>query len=711
MKKDIIAKLLAGENITILRTNDDTASFDVLNRVLRLPAWKDITNNEELLLKLHEVGHALFTPCDMDPDHRKFFSAINVVEDARIERMIKSKYRGAAHAMKLGYTSLVEKDFFGINGTDLNTLNILDKLNLHFKIGDAVDVPINDLEQSYIDRIEKADDYSDIVYIAHELYKLAKEQKENEQEQEQPSNQTGDNDESETDQGPSESSENEQTRQDDSNDERDGEEGREEKTASNGLVTEDDSEELVNTQNNFDEKLNENVDKTEIKSVFIPTKHDWKNSFVSYKEYYKEIPDEKANASDLNYKFSKFQSTAKKSVAYLTSEFNRKKSAKDYRKTYSSKTGDLDVSKIWQHKFSDDIFKTTTISPTGKNHGFVMYLDWSGSMSDKIVDTVEQTIQFAQFARKIHQPFEVLAFSDRWDRIEVADEDAYQPEIGELYERLNYSNSNGVKLLQVLSSSMSNSEFNMAIKKLYLIAQTVCWSYQGVEKWYEMPRHYGLGATPLNSALVIGLSFTDYFVKTNRVEKLNVIVLSDGRDTYSFNSYNDDGGTYNPKEFTGWIHTDSIAQITDKKTRKTYDVKKAFVSAWRDEGRIEVGDITSIFLTMYKDRFNAAVTGIFIGSKRDLFYKAVEAVGRDNATAYKRSLTKFGYAALPETGYDANFLIVSSNRSNEEVEIKQPTPNKSGNITRAAYANAFKKSLNAKSTNKNMLREMSSIVA
>ena len=41
------------------------------------------------------------------------------------------------------------------------------KHNFFYDGGDAVDVPINDLEQSYIDRIEKADDYSDIVYIAH----------------------------------------------------------------------------------------------------------------------------------------------------------------------------------------------------------------------------------------------------------------------------------------------------------------------------------------------------------------------------------------------------------------------------------------------------------------------------------------------------------------------------------------------------------------
>jgi len=39
-----------------------TAMFDVKNRVLVLPVWKDMPNHLYDLLVGHEVGHALFTP-------------------------------------------------------------------------------------------------------------------------------------------------------------------------------------------------------------------------------------------------------------------------------------------------------------------------------------------------------------------------------------------------------------------------------------------------------------------------------------------------------------------------------------------------------------------------------------------------------------------------------------------------------------------------
>jgi nitric oxide reductase activation protein len=49
--------------------------------------------------------------------------------------------------------------------------------------------------------------------------------------------------------------------------------------------------------------------------------------------------------------------------------------------------------------------------PEGKNHGFFMLVDWSGSMSDKIIETVKQTIMLAEFCRRVNVPFRVATFS------------------------------------------------------------------------------------------------------------------------------------------------------------------------------------------------------------------------------------------------------------------------------------------------------------
>ena len=60
-KTDLVAKLLANENLTVLQEPVRTASFDIVNRVLRLPQWKDMTQDLIDMLVGHEVGHALYT--------------------------------------------------------------------------------------------------------------------------------------------------------------------------------------------------------------------------------------------------------------------------------------------------------------------------------------------------------------------------------------------------------------------------------------------------------------------------------------------------------------------------------------------------------------------------------------------------------------------------------------------------------------------------
>ena len=88
--KTNLAKLLATENLVVEHANVETASFDVVNRVLTLPVWEASENVYDMLVG-HEVGHALYTPNEMiDSDIPT--SYVNVVEDARIERMIKSTY-------------------------------------------------------------------------------------------------------------------------------------------------------------------------------------------------------------------------------------------------------------------------------------------------------------------------------------------------------------------------------------------------------------------------------------------------------------------------------------------------------------------------------------------------------------------------------------------------------------------------------------------
>ena len=98
MMKNTIAKLLAEEDIFVVHKQMETAYFDVKNRELGLPIWKENTMEaaEEELLVCHEIGHALYTPLDMleNSQLRKIdHSVVNVLEDARIEKKVKNVIR------------------------------------------------------------------------------------------------------------------------------------------------------------------------------------------------------------------------------------------------------------------------------------------------------------------------------------------------------------------------------------------------------------------------------------------------------------------------------------------------------------------------------------------------------------------------------------------------------------------------------------------
>ena len=64
--KSLLAKMMAEEDITIQHKNIDTAYFDIKNRILAVPIWKDMSDDLYDLFMGHEVGHALYTPSDTD---------------------------------------------------------------------------------------------------------------------------------------------------------------------------------------------------------------------------------------------------------------------------------------------------------------------------------------------------------------------------------------------------------------------------------------------------------------------------------------------------------------------------------------------------------------------------------------------------------------------------------------------------------------------
>ena len=177
--KSLLAKLLATENVTVEHGKFPTASFDVKNRVLRLPIWKEMSGSLYDLMVLHEVGHALWTPAEGWHESASkrgagFKSFLNVVEDARIERKIKDKYPGGRKSFTNGYLELVRKDFFGTSGVDLNELNLIDRINLYFKAGSSSGIEFSEEEKGFIEKVATTRTWDDVVRVSEELYEYAK---------------------------------------------------------------------------------------------------------------------------------------------------------------------------------------------------------------------------------------------------------------------------------------------------------------------------------------------------------------------------------------------------------------------------------------------------------------------------------------------------------------------------------------------------------
>ena len=136
--KSTIAKLLATEDIFVVYKQMETAYFDSKKRELGLPIWKEEEMTKDIidLMTCHEIGHALWTPLDMLEKSKLRglnHSFVNILEDARIEKKVKNKYPGSVGVFNRGYLELIGKDFFGTAGKELNSFNLIDRINMYFK--------------------------------------------------------------------------------------------------------------------------------------------------------------------------------------------------------------------------------------------------------------------------------------------------------------------------------------------------------------------------------------------------------------------------------------------------------------------------------------------------------------------------------------------------------------------------------------------------
>lgn len=144
--------LLAEENLTVVRRNVSTASINVQTRVITIPNYAVTDKDVFLVMGSHEVSHALNTPREWAHDeigkirNGEMRDCINIVEDIRIEKLIRNKFPGFVGVYQRGYRKLMQTEHFSTDMWDL--FNICDRVNAKAKLGSFLDKEMTQFEES-----------------------------------------------------------------------------------------------------------------------------------------------------------------------------------------------------------------------------------------------------------------------------------------------------------------------------------------------------------------------------------------------------------------------------------------------------------------------------------------------------------------------------------------------------------------------------------
>jgi len=725
--KSQLAKLLATEDLIVEHKPVETASFNVSSRVLTLPVW-DASENVYDMLVSHEVSHALYTPdIEWYKDRQINPSFVNIVEDARVEKLMKRRYAGISKTFFNGYQELSDKDFFGIELKDIDEMNLADKINLYFKIGNFVDIDFTVEEEIYRSQVEKAETFEDTLDAAEALFKYCQAKLEEKKEQEKLDMESAegdsiddvDNNGSDTtdEQG---SSEEEGELAQGVKPTEDEEGSTEEQSAPSGgstggleVETADSLEEAIKNlaQTNTRETVYWEIPQVDLKRIIISneTIHElcdtqFAEDEVRFEEmvkaqklkypdfdYYKESSWNYDKTVDADATFVKFKRSAQKEVNYLVKEFECKKSASAYARATTSRTGVLDTSRLHTYKYSEDLFKKVTVLPEGKNHGLVFILDWSGSMSNVMLDTVKQLYNLLWFCKKVQIPFEVYAFTH-----DYPNENRY---IEERSEQFAYTVKDGlamfdpkVSLMNIFTSKVKGKELEKQMKNIWRIVN----NFGYCRTKYQIPLGMSLSGTPLNDTLIALHQLIPDFKSKNKVEKVQCVILTDGESNHL--SYHVTvHRSWDDSPYRGYNSIPSNSYLRDRKTGRTYLHKGDYYH-----------HTTQVLLRNLRDNFpDTNFIGIRILASRDAnyFLRTYLEYQTDEIEKYMKIWRKQRAFAIKDIGYDTYFGLSSSALDNDtEFEVKE-------DATKSQIRSAFKKSLNGKKMNKKILGEFVELIA
>ena len=655
-------------------------------------------------------------------------SFLNVVEDARIEKKIKRKFAGAGKCMANGYSELMNEDFFGLRkmGVDPDTLGLIDRINLYTKAGGNYGVNFTDDERVWLEKVERTETFEDVIEVTDALYKYCKE---NESETDNShgdfDEMSGENYE-DSDFGESEENDSEFDFPFDNNDE-DGEEDPDEpgmkasNSSAGGSEDSEDTDETTSgdesgsdsdsvknsedendadgsskissgmeggvsdpfadkesyeprslTDDEYREREEELADMSE--DVAVPMyltfpKINLKSIVVDYDKVHAELTNyytNKVNGAEFSEDLlKKFKFNNNKMINYMVKEFEMKKAAYIHRRAHTSKRGTLDMNRIHAYKYSENLFQQVTHFPEGKSHGMVMFIDWSGSMSAHMKETIEQLINLTMFCSKVQIPFDVYAFTDHYVEGKWVHYDSMLPEnkglAGETiaeYKKNDLMVSSQLRFMHLFSSRMRKNELTQAYRNMLMVAQAYSRNqYYRRYSYYGMPDNFSLGGTPLDDTIVVAKTLLEEFKMKSHAQIVNAIFLTDGASN-RLHTYKD---------------VDGITRALPSRSMKLYlddPVTRTRIDPVRTKGSKRCYGLTSQLLTAVKKMVGVNLLGFYLtgGSGKNtagvLSYVIDRWPTQDEISAFRKEK----FLIEKDTAYDELFIINTKGLEIDEVD-------------------------------------------
>lgn len=481
------------------------------------------------------------------------------------------------------------------------------------------------------------------------------------------------------------------------------------------------------TNENFTEACKElaNTDRNVVETTYAtlpdPRAYNLESTVVLFAKIWAEVERENApgmrNAVSSDWRerldsaIEKFKKGNLAVVNMMGMEFDRKKAAAAHARAMVSKTGVLNTNKLHEAAFNDDIFLRATTVPTGKSHGLIMFIDWSVSMNRNMRGTIEQALNLILFCKRVGIPFDIYGFSTTYAasclRIPGDMINGAFIKKGDILP-----NVKDWSLLHLASSAAKKEEFTNMLRTFMLIRSA--YGLKGNKSTGSgnagPPDALRLGATPLNECIEVAIPLTINFRKRHHLELVSSVFLTDGAGM-PIDEIADEDGAVNGTSTYG----SNLLVIRDPALNiESSTMEKPETASLLDIYRGRTGAKLINFFVTSMDAPREVKSNIASAAEIKYEYWDHNAKEGPELEALYALAEKDGGVVINDShcGWDHHFIVVGGSKLAEAGGSSEKLNKKDlRGADREAILDAFENVMNAKKSNRVVLRKFADLVA